>query len=50
MTNRYETVLNGFAAEIPDSFLGNLQGNDLVDYIEPDGPVTAYASALGIKK
>ncbi|KAJ2914973.1 hypothetical protein MD484_g5456, partial [Candolleomyces efflorescens] len=33
-------ILNGFSATIPASFLGNLQGDDLVDYIEPDGVVT----------
>jgi predicted enzyme related to lactoylglutathione lyase len=40
VTNVYDTVLKGFAATIPDSFLQNLQGDDLIDYIEPDGVVT----------
>jgi len=33
-------ILKGFAAHIPESFLCNLQGDDLIKYIEPDGVVT----------
>ncbi|KAF8638416.1 hypothetical protein AX17_002223 [Amanita inopinata Kibby_2008] len=38
--HRYDTVLNGFSATLPDSFAKSLEGNDLIDYIEPDGVVT----------
>ncbi|KAJ3484721.1 hypothetical protein NLI96_g5450 [Meripilus lineatus] len=38
--NRYDSVLKGFAATIPQSFLQSLQGSDLIDYVEPDGVVT----------
>ncbi|EAU84072.1 hypothetical protein CC1G_06934 [Coprinopsis cinerea okayama7 len=44
VTNSYYSeggILNGFAAKIPESFLtSRLQGNEVVDYIEPDGVVT----------
>ncbi|KII92391.1 hypothetical protein PLICRDRAFT_37166 [Plicaturopsis crispa FD-325 SS-3] len=43
VTNRYDTVLKGFSAAIPDSYLTqlqSLQGGGVVDYIEPDGTVT----------
>ncbi|PFH47546.1 hypothetical protein AMATHDRAFT_67561 [Amanita thiersii Skay4041] len=40
VTHRYDNVLNGFAATLPDNFMQNLQGDDLIDYIEPDGFVT----------
>ncbi|KAF5323116.1 hypothetical protein D9611_009230 [Ephemerocybe angulata] len=33
-------ILNGFSATIPASFHASLQGDSLVDYIEPDGVVT----------
>lgn len=40
VTHDYGSTLNGFAAEIPDSFVSQLQPNDVIDYIEPDGVVT----------
>jgi hypothetical protein len=40
VTQRYDSVLKGFAAVIPDSFFGQLQADDLIDYIEPDSVVT----------
>ncbi|GLB37106.1 putative proteinase A inhibitor 1 [Lyophyllum shimeji] len=43
VTNRYDNVLKGFAAAIPDTFLQSLQGEDIIDYIEPDGVVTTCA-------
>jgi len=38
---RFDPVLNGFSATIPDGFLSHLQSlqGDLIDYIEPDGVV-----------
>ncbi|KAI9137701.1 hypothetical protein BKA69DRAFT_1127954 [Paraphysoderma sedebokerense] len=44
--HRYDTVLNGFAAHIPDNILTTLQSHDQLDYIEPDGPVSMYASNI----
>jgi hypothetical protein len=38
--HRYDSVLKGFSATIPDSLLSNLQGDSIIDYIEPDGVVT----------
>jgi len=32
-------VLTGFSAQIPESYLKNLQGNDSIAYIEPDQEV-----------
>ncbi|KAG8983126.1 hypothetical protein FRB90_006293 [Tulasnella sp. 427] len=40
VTNHYGTVLKGFAAELTESQFQNFQGNDIIDYIEPDGVVT----------
>jgi len=44
VTNSYydseHSILNGFAAEIPQSFLSSLQQESVIDYIEPDGVVT----------
>ena len=42
VTHEYGTVLNGFAAEIPDSYITSLQSlqGDVIDYIEPDSTVT----------
>ncbi|KAF8608616.1 protease propeptide/inhibitor [Ceratobasidium sp. AG-I] len=42
VTHRYDTVLTGFAAEIPDAHLTSLQSfvGDKIDYIEPDGVAT----------
>jgi len=38
--HRYDAVLNGFSAAIPDHFLSFLQASDIIEYIEPDGIVT----------
>ncbi|KDQ57619.1 hypothetical protein JAAARDRAFT_35312 [Jaapia argillacea MUCL 33604] len=40
VSQRYDSVLKGFSATIPDAFLQQLQGSDVIDYIEPDGIVT----------
>ncbi|THG98070.1 hypothetical protein EW026_g4055 [Hermanssonia centrifuga] len=43
VTNVYDSVLKGFSAAIPDGFLSqlqSLQGNGVIDYIEPDSVVT----------
>ncbi|KAF8492304.1 protease propeptide/inhibitor [Gautieria morchelliformis] len=43
VTNRYDSVMKGFAATIPDQYLTtlqSLQGGDEIDYIEPDSTVT----------
>jgi hypothetical protein len=42
VTNEYDGILNGFAAELPDNYLQQLQSlqGDVIDYIEPDGVVT----------
>jgi len=39
VSNQYSTM-KGFAASIPESFLSDLQGDDIIEYIEPDGVVT----------
>ncbi|KIL59126.1 hypothetical protein M378DRAFT_169783 [Amanita muscaria Koide BX008] len=39
VTHRYD-IINGFAAHLPDNFMSNLQGDDLIESIEPDGIVT----------
>ncbi|KAF9356695.1 hypothetical protein BGX26_004893 [Mortierella sp. AD094] len=46
ITHRYESALLGFAAEVPDNQVQSLTANDKVDYVEPDGIVTAYAQGL----
>ncbi|KAG6878477.1 hypothetical protein C0992_008102 [Termitomyces sp. T32_za158] len=33
VTNRYDSVLNGFAAHLPNTYFQNLQGDDAIDYI-----------------
>jgi len=38
--HRYNSVLRGFSAAIPDSYFMQLQTNPVIDYIEPDGVVT----------
>ncbi|KAI0769792.1 hypothetical protein BD413DRAFT_613804 [Trametes elegans] len=40
--NRYDSVLRGFSAAIPESFLLRLQSfqGSVIDYIEPDSTVT----------
>jgi len=35
----------GFAAELTDQQLASVLNSPLVDYFEPDGPVTAFAQA-----
>ncbi|EIN11988.1 hypothetical protein PUNSTDRAFT_142175 [Punctularia strigosozonata HHB-11173 SS5] len=45
VSNVYDSVLKGFAAQIPDSYLTQLQAfqaeaGSVIDYIEPDGIVT----------
>ncbi|KAI1314760.1 hypothetical protein EDD11_001729 [Mortierella claussenii] len=49
VTQRYSAALLGFAAEVPDNSFQSLVSHPQVDYVEPDGEVTAYASGL-IKK
>jgi len=39
VTHEYE-ALNGFAANLPESFLHNFKSNDLIKYVEPNGVVT----------
>ncbi|PCH43851.1 protease propeptide/inhibitor [Wolfiporia cocos MD-104 SS10] len=38
---RFDSLLNGFSATIPDSYLTQLQSlqGDVIDYIEPDQEV-----------
>ncbi|KAG8983127.1 hypothetical protein FRB90_006294 [Tulasnella sp. 427] len=36
VTARYDTVIKGFAAYLTGSQLQNFQGDDIIDYIEPD--------------
>lgn len=31
--HRYDTGMKGFSAKVPESFLGNLKGSDIIDYI-----------------
>jgi len=33
-------LINGFAADIPQNFLNNLQSDSLIKYVEPNGEVT----------
>ncbi|KAF8973292.1 hypothetical protein BDZ97DRAFT_1912844 [Flammula alnicola] len=40
VVHRYNSILNGFSAAIPDHFLSSLQGSDIIEYIEPDSVVT----------
>ncbi|KAG0088005.1 hypothetical protein BGZ93_006710 [Podila epicladia] len=46
ITHRYGSALNGFAAKIPNHSLQALTVDVNVDYVEPDGEVTAYAREL----
>ncbi|KZT10640.1 protease propeptide/inhibitor [Laetiporus sulphureus 93-53] len=41
VSKRFNSLLNGFAATIPDSFLTQLQSlqGGVIDYIEPDSEV-----------
>jgi len=38
--NRYNTALKGFSATLTPENFQNLQGDSIIDYIEPDGEVT----------
>ncbi|KAH9931147.1 protease propeptide/inhibitor [Epithele typhae] len=42
VNQRYDTVLKGFSASIPDAYLQQLQSftGSVIDYIEPDSMVT----------
>ncbi|KAH9847131.1 protease propeptide/inhibitor [Lenzites betulinus] len=42
VAQRYDTVIKGFSATIPEQFLVQLQSlqSDTIDYIEPDSTVT----------
>ncbi|KAG8912739.1 hypothetical protein FRC02_005832 [Tulasnella sp. 418] len=38
--HRYDSVFKGFSAQLKPEHVQSFQGNDLIDYIEPDGVVT----------
>jgi len=40
VTHEYGAVLKGFTANIPESYFGNLQSDDIIKYIEPNSVVT----------
>ncbi|PPQ98645.1 hypothetical protein CVT24_003978 [Panaeolus cyanescens] len=40
VTQHYDTVLKGFAAEMPDHLLTSFQASDIIEYVEPDSIVT----------
>ncbi|KAF8977394.1 hypothetical protein BGZ46_007419 [Entomortierella lignicola] len=42
VTQRYKSSILGFAAEVPDSLVNTLEGNEHVEYVEPDTEVRAY--------
>ncbi|KAK3818287.1 MAG: hypothetical protein JOS17DRAFT_670129, partial [Linnemannia elongata] len=42
ITQRYTSALLGFAAELPDNSFQALSAHPQLDYIEADGPVSAY--------
>ncbi|KAF9133214.1 hypothetical protein BGW39_010325 [Mortierella sp. 14UC] len=46
ITQRYTSALLGFAASLPDNSVQALTVHPQVNYIEPDGPVSAYAKGL----
>ncbi|KAG0075821.1 hypothetical protein BGZ90_009458 [Linnemannia elongata] len=46
ITQRYTSALLGFAAELPDNSLQTLSTNPHLNYIEADGPVSAYAKTV----
>ncbi|OAQ25022.1 hypothetical protein K457DRAFT_100091 [Linnemannia elongata AG-77] len=46
ITQRYTSALLGFAAELPDNSVQALTTNPHLNYIEPDGEVSAYAKSL----
>ena len=38
--HRYDSVMKGFSASLPEQLLSSFQGSDIIDYIEPDQVVT----------
>lgn len=46
VNNRYDSVLKGFSAKLQPEHLQSLQGDDLIDYIEPDGVRRDFFSPL----
>ncbi|KAG0271911.1 hypothetical protein BGZ95_000216 [Linnemannia exigua] len=46
ITQRYTSALLGFAAALPDNSIQALSVHPQVNYIEPDGEVSAYAKSL----
>ena len=45
ITQRYTSALLGFAAELPDNSFQTLSTHPKLDYIEADGPVSAYVAS-----
>ncbi|KAF9201615.1 hypothetical protein BGZ49_008155 [Haplosporangium sp. Z 27] len=50
ITQKYTSALLGFAATVPDVSVNALTTHASVDYVEPDGEVSAYAQNLLAKK
>ncbi|TPX71223.1 hypothetical protein SpCBS45565_g01258 [Spizellomyces sp. 'palustris'] len=48
--HRYDSVMKGFSATLPDNVLTTFESHDKVDYIEADGEVSTYAKSKGIGK
>ncbi|KAF9902675.1 hypothetical protein EC991_004633 [Linnemannia zychae] len=46
ITQRYTSALLGFAAKLPDGSIQALSAHPQLNYIEPDGPVSAYAKSI----
>ncbi|KAF9585596.1 hypothetical protein BGW38_001649 [Lunasporangiospora selenospora] len=46
ITQRYTSVMLGFAAQLPDNTVQSMASNPHVDYIEPDGQVSIYTQEL----
>ncbi|KAG0227631.1 hypothetical protein BGW42_002804 [Actinomortierella wolfii] len=44
--HRYDSALLGFSAELPDDSVQSLTLHPQLEYIEPDGEVTAYTRSL----
>ncbi|KAG2008544.1 hypothetical protein CC2G_013967 [Coprinopsis cinerea AmutBmut pab1-1] len=42
---RFESIINGFKAELPEEFLENLRHERTIEYIEPEGVVTEPSNA-----
>ncbi|KAF9049727.1 protease propeptide/inhibitor [Panaeolus papilionaceus] len=40
VTHHYDTVLKGFAAEIPDNIINSFEASEIIEYVEPDGIMT----------